>query len=63
LVTALSYIPELKAELELLGSRCNAALAEDQVDALWILACPASDLLVQHILPSIARDIPDGAGE
>jgi hypothetical protein len=45
----------LVAELELLGSWRNAALTEDQVDALWALACPASDLLPCHVRPSFAR--------
>ena len=34
LVAPLSHFPELEAELELLGSMRNAALTEDQVDAL-----------------------------
>jgi hypothetical protein len=38
LVTTLSHLPELEAELELLRSSYNTALMEDQVDALWILA-------------------------
>jgi hypothetical protein len=32
LVAALSHLPELKSELELLGSERNADLIEDQVD-------------------------------
>jgi hypothetical protein len=62
LVVALSHFPELEAEIELLRSGHNAALTEDQVDALWILACLASDLLASHALPSVAHGIPDGAG-
>jgi hypothetical protein len=34
LVAALSHFSELKSELELLGSGCNADLTEDQADAL-----------------------------
>jgi hypothetical protein len=34
LVAALSHFPELNSELELLGSRCNADLREDQADSL-----------------------------
>jgi hypothetical protein len=34
LAAALSHFLELGAELELLGSGCNADLTEDQVDAL-----------------------------
>jgi hypothetical protein len=55
LVAALSHFPELEAKLELLGSVRNAALMEDQVDALQALACPASDLLALHVLPLAAR--------
>jgi hypothetical protein len=63
LVTALSHFSELEAKLELLGSSSNAALMEDHVDALWILARLASDLLASHILPLIACAPPYGAGE
>jgi hypothetical protein len=35
LVAILSHFPELKSELELLGSGRNADLTEDQVDAFW----------------------------
>jgi hypothetical protein len=52
LVTALLHF------LELLGSGCNMALREDQVNALWALACPASDFLASRCLWP-----PDGAGE
>jgi hypothetical protein len=63
LVDTLSHFPELEAELEILRFGRNTALMEDQVDALWILACPATDLLASHILPSVARGTVDGAGE
>jgi hypothetical protein len=62
LVTTLSYFLELKAELELLSFSHNAALMEDQVDVLWILARPASDLMASHILPSVVRGSPDVMG-
>jgi hypothetical protein len=63
LVTTLSHFLELEAELELLRSERNVGLTEDWVDALWILARLASDLLASHILPSVAHDPLDGAGE
>jgi hypothetical protein len=63
LVAALSHFLELDAKLELLRSGHNAALMEDQVDALWILARPASDLLASHVLPSVAHGRPNGAGK
>jgi hypothetical protein len=63
LVIALSYCPELEVKLELLGSGRNAALIEDQVDALWVLARLALDLLASHVLPSVAHDTPNGTGE
>jgi hypothetical protein len=47
----------------LLESRHNAVLTKDQVDALWILARPSSDLLASHVLPSVALDPPNGMGE
>jgi hypothetical protein len=62
LVTTLSYFLELKAELELLSFSHNAALMEDQVDVLCILARPASDLMASHILPSVVRGSPDVMG-
>jgi hypothetical protein len=34
LITSLSHFLELKTELELLGSGCNAGLIEDQADTL-----------------------------
>jgi hypothetical protein len=63
LVFALSHILELDAELELLGSGRNTTLMEDQVDALWIMARSALNLLASHILPSVAHSTPDGTGE
>jgi hypothetical protein len=63
LVTTLSHFLELEAELELLGSSHNAALMKDQVDALWIMLRPSSDLLALHVLPSVVCGPPDGAGE
>jgi hypothetical protein len=63
LVASLSHFSGLTIELELLGFGHNAVLAEDQVDALWIQACPASDSLASFILPSVARGSPDGARE
>jgi hypothetical protein len=35
LSTIISHFPELEAELELIGSGCNAHLMEDLVDVLW----------------------------
>jgi hypothetical protein len=54
---------ELKSELDLLGSRCNANLIEDEVDALWTRARVASDSLASYVPSSVARGPPDGAGE
>jgi hypothetical protein len=36
LVAALSHFQEVETELELLESRRNSGLTDDQVDALWI---------------------------
>jgi hypothetical protein len=57
-VAALSHF----LELEMLMSGRNAVLTEDQVDALWILARLASNLLASYVLPSVAHNPPGGAG-
>jgi hypothetical protein len=62
LVTALSHFPELKSKLELLGSRSNADLTDDQVDALWSMVSVALDSLVSLVPSLIAHDPPDDAG-
>jgi hypothetical protein len=59
-VVTLSHFLGLAIELELLGSRHNTDLIEDQVDALWIQAHPALDSLVLYVLPSVARSSLDG---
>jgi hypothetical protein len=63
LITTLSHILKLEDELEMIESDRNAALREDQMDALWNLAGPSLDLLASHVLPSVARGLPEGAGE
>jgi hypothetical protein len=63
LVTTLSHFLELEAGLELLGSKLNAVLTEEQVDVFWILACSTSASLVSHILPSVAHSPHEGMGE
>jgi hypothetical protein len=63
LVAALLHFRGLETELELLESRRNVILTEDQVDALWIMARPALDSLASHVLSLVARHPPDGAGE
>jgi hypothetical protein len=62
-VVALSHIPELEPELELLRSERNEYLMEDQVDALETRVHVASDSLASCVLPSVARNPPDGIGE
>jgi hypothetical protein len=63
LVATLSHFLELKSEMEFLGSRCNADLTKDQVDALWPLVDVASDSLASLVPSSVARDPLDGAWE
>jgi hypothetical protein len=63
LVVALSHFLELGTKPELLRFRCNADLADDQVDSLLIWVCPASDLLALLVLPSVAHNPPDGVKE
>jgi hypothetical protein len=63
LVATLSQFLELKSDLELLRSECNADMIEDQADALWAWVCPASDSLVLHISPLITCSPPNDVGE
>jgi hypothetical protein len=63
LVAALLRFPDVKSELELLGSRRNVDLTDDQVDALWPLVSAALDSLVSLVPSSIAHDPPNDAGE
>jgi hypothetical protein len=63
LIAALWHFPELEPVLGMLRSSCNVTLMEDQVDALWILARLASNLLAPHVLPSVTRGSPDGVRE
>jgi hypothetical protein len=63
LVAALSHFLELKSELEMLGSRSNANLTEDQAYALWTWVRVASDSLASHVPPSVAHSPPDGMGQ
>jgi hypothetical protein len=62
-IDALLHVPKLGFELELLRSRRNADLAEDQVDALRTQVRPASNLLVSYIPPSVACGHPDSITE
>jgi hypothetical protein len=57
-VASLLHFSKLEAKVELLRSRRNVALMEDQVDVLWALARRASDLLASHVLPLVARGPP-----
>jgi hypothetical protein len=63
LVATVSHFPELKFELELLGSRRNANLTEDKADALWTRVCVALDSLASYVPSSVACGPPDGVGE
>jgi hypothetical protein len=63
LITVVLHFPELKTELEVLGSRCSTDMTEDEVDALWIRVLVASDLLASHIASSVAHNPPYGTGE
>jgi hypothetical protein len=62
LVAALSHFPVLEGKLEMLGSKCNADLREDQMGAHWIQVRPASDSLALLVLPSFACGPFDGMG-
>jgi hypothetical protein len=63
LVAAVLHFPELKPELELLESECNADLTEDEADALWTRVCKTSDSLASYVPSSVAHDPPDSEGE
>jgi hypothetical protein len=63
LITVVLHFPELKTELEVLGSRCSTDMTEDEVDALWIRVLVASDLLAPHIASSVAHNPPYGTRE
>jgi hypothetical protein len=63
LAAALSHFSELGTELELLGSRRNMNLMEDQVDAVWTQVHQAMDSLVRFIPSLVAHGSPDRAGE
>jgi hypothetical protein len=58
-----SHFPELKSELELLGSERNADLIEDEADGLWTHVNTTSNSLVSYVPSSVAHDPPEGAGE
>jgi hypothetical protein len=53
LVSTLWHFPELKSELEVLGSGQNVDLTDDQVDVIWPLVSAASDLLAS-LVPSLS---------
>jgi hypothetical protein len=63
LVAVVSHIPELDADLDVLVSKRNAGLIEDEVDALWSWVRAAADSLASHVPPLVARNPPDNAGE
>jgi hypothetical protein len=63
LVAVVSHFLELNADLEVIGSRCSAGLIEDEVDALWSWVHVASESLSLHVPSSVARNLPDSAGE
>jgi hypothetical protein len=63
LTAALSYAPELEVKLDLLGSRYNAVLTSDEMEALWVRTHRASEYLLSRVPPSAARGPPDSAGE
>jgi hypothetical protein len=63
LVAAVLHFPELRPELELLGSGRSADLTEDEADALWTWVHMASNSLTSHVPSLVARDPLDGEGE
>jgi hypothetical protein len=63
LVATVSHFLELKTEVEVFGSGCNADLSEDEVDAFWTWVRATVDLLVSYVPSSVAHNPPGGAGE
>jgi hypothetical protein len=63
LVATLSHYLKLKSRLELLGSRCNGDLSDDQADALWPLVSTTLDSLASLVPSSFACDPPDDTEE
>jgi hypothetical protein len=63
LVAAVLHFPELKPELELLGSGHDADLTEDEVDALWTRVRVASDSLASYVPSLVSCSPPDCEGE
>jgi hypothetical protein len=63
LVAMVSHFTELDADLEVLGSGCNAGLIEDEVNDLWSRVCAAADLLALHVPSLVACNPPDSARE
>jgi hypothetical protein len=61
LVIDLLHFAELKSELQLLRSRQDADLSDDQADSLWPLVSVASDSLVSLVPSSFALDLPNDA--
>jgi hypothetical protein len=57
LAATMSYFPELKSDLELLESRCNADLTEDEADALWTQVHMDLDSLALYV-PSLVALLP-----
>jgi hypothetical protein len=58
LVAVVSHFLELKFEVELLVSRRNAELTEDEADALWTRLHTASDSLASYVPSSVAHGPP-----
>jgi hypothetical protein len=59
----MSHFPKMDSELELLGSRYNADLTKDEMEAFWTRTRWASESLSSRVPSSTARSPPDGDGE
>jgi hypothetical protein len=56
------HFPELRSELELLGSGHNADPTKDEADALWTLLCVVSYSLASYVPFSIAMALLTAPG-
>jgi hypothetical protein len=63
LVAIVSHFPELDADLEVLRSRHNTRLAENEVDVLWSQVRASTDSVASHVPPSIDHKPLDSAEE
>jgi hypothetical protein len=63
LVVAVSHFLELDTDLEVLGSRHDTGLIEDEVNALWSWVRATTDSQASHVPSSVAHNPLDSTWE